>query len=587
MRVGITLIALVITIIVLLILAGVSIAMLTGENGILTQANKSKIEQSHGAVREGISLAYNEYQIEINTASNEKIASTEVVQIQANEEKALATTSTTFLQFLSSKGYIKEGTTDVLNVEALTGSKQALGNGEDKDIYKIEEESGKYIVNYYDEKGTPEQIWNISSSTSTETGEVTLEPDTGKEALILVYNVNAGDTIELPYYLTWIDGENEKPATFNFTVDWGDGYTDTITNTDIESKAIHEYITAGEKKITITGTFESISYYNNETADNIQGYDKLTRVEQWGTTGLKAIDLGDCTNLTQIAQPTESSFKDLSYVYFSNSGIQSIPDKMFLNCLKITSFVDAFAECNNLQTIGDYAFAGCNSVTSFERAFEFCSKLQTIGDYAFAGCNSVTSFEDTFDNYANLQTIGDYAFAGCNSVTSFERAFDDCDNLQTIGDYAFAGCDSVTSFERAFEFCSKLQTIGDYAFAGCNSVISFKRALGNCIMLQTIGNNIFENCANVTDFSGTFANTEITNIPENLFSTCTKVEDFTNTFAECENLTGVAPELWLRVPNGEENEYRGIPDGSGCFGECENLTNYEQIPAYWRTIIPN
>ena len=41
---GITLIALVITIIVLLILAGVSIAMLTGENGILTQAKKAKEE---------------------------------------------------------------------------------------------------------------------------------------------------------------------------------------------------------------------------------------------------------------------------------------------------------------------------------------------------------------------------------------------------------------------------------------------------------------------------------------------------------------------------------------------------------------
>ena len=39
---GITLIALVITIIVLLILAGVSIAMLTGNNGILTQANSAK-----------------------------------------------------------------------------------------------------------------------------------------------------------------------------------------------------------------------------------------------------------------------------------------------------------------------------------------------------------------------------------------------------------------------------------------------------------------------------------------------------------------------------------------------------------------
>ena len=39
---GITLIALVVTIIVLLILAGVSISMLTGQNGILNRASEAK-----------------------------------------------------------------------------------------------------------------------------------------------------------------------------------------------------------------------------------------------------------------------------------------------------------------------------------------------------------------------------------------------------------------------------------------------------------------------------------------------------------------------------------------------------------------
>ena len=53
---GITLIALVITIIVLLILASVSIAMLTGENGILNQANKAKTETRAGAVQEARDL---------------------------------------------------------------------------------------------------------------------------------------------------------------------------------------------------------------------------------------------------------------------------------------------------------------------------------------------------------------------------------------------------------------------------------------------------------------------------------------------------------------------------------------------------
>ena len=49
---GITLIALVITIIVLLILAGVSIAMLTGQNGILTQAQNAKKQTEIASAKE-------------------------------------------------------------------------------------------------------------------------------------------------------------------------------------------------------------------------------------------------------------------------------------------------------------------------------------------------------------------------------------------------------------------------------------------------------------------------------------------------------------------------------------------------------
>lgn len=54
---GITLIALVITIIVLLILAGVSIATLTGDNGILTKAQKAKTETDKSNIKEQIELA--------------------------------------------------------------------------------------------------------------------------------------------------------------------------------------------------------------------------------------------------------------------------------------------------------------------------------------------------------------------------------------------------------------------------------------------------------------------------------------------------------------------------------------------------
>ena len=55
---GITLIALVVTIIILLILAGVSIAMLTGNNGILTQGKRAKEETTVGHEKEAVQMAY-------------------------------------------------------------------------------------------------------------------------------------------------------------------------------------------------------------------------------------------------------------------------------------------------------------------------------------------------------------------------------------------------------------------------------------------------------------------------------------------------------------------------------------------------
>ena len=54
---GITLIALIITIIILLILAGISIAALTGDSGIIERAKNAKKESEISSLKEQISLA--------------------------------------------------------------------------------------------------------------------------------------------------------------------------------------------------------------------------------------------------------------------------------------------------------------------------------------------------------------------------------------------------------------------------------------------------------------------------------------------------------------------------------------------------
>lgn len=62
---GITLIALVITIIVLLILAGIGIAMLTGDNGIITNAQRSRSNTAYREADEQMRLAYMAVRTEI------------------------------------------------------------------------------------------------------------------------------------------------------------------------------------------------------------------------------------------------------------------------------------------------------------------------------------------------------------------------------------------------------------------------------------------------------------------------------------------------------------------------------------------
>ena len=55
---GITLIALVITIVIMLLLAGVAIQMTIGENGLISKTNQAKVEQAKSELFETAKLEY-------------------------------------------------------------------------------------------------------------------------------------------------------------------------------------------------------------------------------------------------------------------------------------------------------------------------------------------------------------------------------------------------------------------------------------------------------------------------------------------------------------------------------------------------
>ena len=121
---GITLIALVITIIVLLILAGISIATLTGDNGLLTKASDAKIKTVNANV-------FEQLQIE---------------EMSYITDKTAGTTTKSLVEYLKDKLIItaidEENGIWLIDVEKLLGSKQSLGNGTyPNDVYTLEQEN--------------------------------------------------------------------------------------------------------------------------------------------------------------------------------------------------------------------------------------------------------------------------------------------------------------------------------------------------------------------------------------------------------------------------------------------------------------
>ncbi len=136
---GITLIALVVTIVVLLILAGVSISMLTGENGIVTQAQKASVKNDNGTVLEALRLKLSQY---------------------LSENKGTYTKDK--LELLRDDEIIDEN--NIINVLNLVEQKLKTGNGSNnKDVYVIEDNH----LYYYDNKGNKTDLGDLGNTEET------------------------------------------------------------------------------------------------------------------------------------------------------------------------------------------------------------------------------------------------------------------------------------------------------------------------------------------------------------------------------------------------------------------------------------
>ena len=153
---AITLIALVITIVILLILAAIMINITLGENGLFTKAKLGSKKMTNATITEKLGLVHTEYTVEKETGEY----------------------TGTFEQYLQSKGIIGEAVEDgkwQINVQNLCGRRLGMGNGnatiELADVYMLEKDENGYSIVYYGKSGTAPEVINTMGGAEEEKDE--------------------------------------------------------------------------------------------------------------------------------------------------------------------------------------------------------------------------------------------------------------------------------------------------------------------------------------------------------------------------------------------------------------------------------
>ena len=168
---GITLIALVITIIVLLILAGVSIAMLTGDNGIITMAQEASFRTEMSQVREMVDMYLSEKQmdtketttkmnkVEIEKAKKWEITLKKEIIYWGNYDIEINKPTDHYIEEMFDKLILNEnGDIDYLfyieneDIGSKKGKEKYVYNSETDIVYKLKKTGiGKYKVHSVEE----------------------------------------------------------------------------------------------------------------------------------------------------------------------------------------------------------------------------------------------------------------------------------------------------------------------------------------------------------------------------------------------------------------------------------------------------
>ena len=587
---GITLIALVITIIVLLILAGITIAALTGDNGILTKTKEASSKTGQSTAEEEVQISW--MSLHMNNSNFDDFTLEHQAELLKQElENTYPGADTKIIKCdeenkvieISHRGYnVKINTAKTGNISSggnTSGGSSSGGNTSSSGNTSGGSSSGGNT------SGGSSSGGNTSSGGSSSGGS-TEKPDT--TTYTISFETNGGNSIDSQKVKK---GEKlTKPADpikngFSFGGWYEDQECNTLYNfnntiisnmtlyakwTNETNKDYFEWITTS-KYATLLGFSDSgkAAYNNGEITELLipEVYNGLT-VSKINTSAFKGCDkinklvipkgvetlldnaFYGCSNIKEISLPIAINYTSNSNVFYGCTGINKVtltPGQNNSTGFNYTTSTYTYTpwyyskqnsiEVNikaGIEKIGAYTFyqnTGVKKVT-IEDGVENC------GDNTFYGCTNLKTAE------IGCKKIGTYAFSGCTGLQTVNLT----NNVNTIGKASFYNCtgllvatigDGVNNIEdEAFKGCSSLELeynnpnieqIGNSAFYECKGIRGNLDFAKNTI---NIGNNAFYRCTGITGISFE----KVISIGDNAFDSCTYLTSGVESLKTAENI---------------------------------------------------
>ena len=201
---GITIISLVITIVVLLILAGVSINLLLGDNGIIIKATEAKDSYSKSAVKEKVSFLLNEYTIGKATGENAEFAKF----LRKNLQVGVAENEDATYSFILGDWQIVTSESEIISIEKFKLDVDRTFSSVDDMKNDTSLAAGKIVKTegYYNKNLGGGAYYDIVSTTSLSVDNAKcIQLDNGLYAELHAIN----DTVSVNQFGAYGDGEHD------------------------------------------------------------------------------------------------------------------------------------------------------------------------------------------------------------------------------------------------------------------------------------------------------------------------------------------------------------------------------------------